>query len=100
LSYVYGLSNNASIGGLGGNNQKETAQINDPSAFIRLAGNNIDSYIKLLDYIRTNFPEDQANEIISLLMYALGNATINNSEICIPENIFQDSITELSNILQ
>lgn len=100
LSYTYGLDNNASSCGLGMNSQKEIAQINDTLAFIRLASSNIDSYINLLDYIKTNFPEDQSNEIISLLMKLIANATSRNNEICIPENIFQESITELSNILQ
>ena len=86
--------------GLGINHQKESSQLNNTIALMRLAADNYDSYIKLLEYIRANFPQEQADKMIDLLVNVMSNTTAKNKEVCMPETVFQESITELANILQ
>lgn len=101
LQPIYSFDRDETITyGLGTNHQKESLQLNNTIALMRIAADNYDSYIKLLEYIRANFPQEQADEMIDLLMNVIGNATAKNKEICMPEAVFQESITELVNILQ
>ena len=101
LQPIYSFDRDETITyGLGTNHQKESLQLNNTIALMRIAADNYDSYIKLLEYIRANFPQEQADEMIDLLMNVIGNATAKNKEICMPEAVFQESITDLVNILQ